>query len=157
MESSVLPGVGSLSANLAHLLILLRVEPNDTKKRSREMNICLLAVSGLISFLLAAAIFIIIFLTIKTSLNHSSLFGNKVTVLVAVCVTILCLIGMNEYLLILLPYAALGITLLLLPLVFLFAGIFRNGKPKGFVKEDRISKQGTDTKESDFRRRLAES
>ena len=121
------------------------------------MNICLLAVSGLMSFLPMVAIFIIIFLTIKTSLNHSSLFGNKTTVVVAVCVTLLCLIGMDEYLLILLPYAALDIAILLLPLVFLFTGIFSKGKLKDLGKEGRTSKEGTDTKESDFRKRLKES
>ena len=155
-ESSALPSVGWLSTNIARLCILLKVKPNDIRKRSYEMNLYLLAVSGLMSFLPMAVIFIIIFVTIKASLNHSSLFGNKVTVLVAVCVTILCLIGMNDYL-IFLPFAALGTTLLLLPLVFLFTGTFSKGKLKDLGKEGRTSKEGTDTKESDFRKRLKES
>ena len=121
------------------------------------MNICLLAVSGLMSFLLMAAIFIIIFLTIKTSLNHSSLFGKKTTVFVAVCVTALCLIGMSEYLLILLPFAALGIAILLTLLFLFLAGIFGSEKPKAFGKKNKTSIAESSTKQSDFRKRLRES
>jgi len=110
------------------------------------------------------------------------LFGNKATVLVTVCVTILCLIGMNGYLVspdgveekpqetsetnyniamdtdwLLLPYTALGVAILLSLLFMPFANIFGGKKTKTFGKKNTTSITEPGTKQSDFRKHLRES
>ena len=87
--------------------------------------------------LIYIAILVILFLVIKKTLENANLFGNGNTLL-AVCVTLLCVIGMHKtftpneaieegsgFDYILLPYAALGVSILL---ILLFMWLSRLSK-----------------------------
>ncbi len=95
-------------------------------------------------------IFIILFLAINNTLKNIPFFQDINPVVMSVCITILCLIGMHQELktakesgfdFILLPYAALGLAILLTLLLMWLLGLSRGnkddcGKDKhGHVKE----------------------
>jgi Flp pilus assembly protein TadB len=86
-------------------------------------------------------IFVILFAVISTALKQTSLFGRNTAVVVALCTALLCVIGLYRTFLppdaakdlsgrsnpmgvdfVLLPYAVLGIAILLMLLLLMFSG-----------------------------------
>lgn len=107
-------------------------------------------------FLVLAAIFILLFAVIHRVLKEVSFFKGNTAVVVALCVSLLSVIGLCRFLLpaskgwelaeksrrfgigldfILLPYAALGLTLLLMSLLLFLNKIFRKRGRKRYYRE----------------------
>ena len=130
-------------------------------------NLIFLMQSPLIMLSLAV-IGILLFVIILKTLKEISLFGDGAGTVIAVCVTILCLIGVYEFIispggaivhklnpselnadkhshfgfhLILLPYASLAITLLLLMLLLRFKKFIQPGKEKRSIEKEDASKE----------------
>ena len=103
------------------------------------------------SLLCLVAIFILLFVIILKSLKQASIFGKKATVVISLCVSLLCIIGLSQTFtpaekvsyvsksnsnhapeldLILLLYAALAIALLLSPFLWFIAKMFRGDRRK---------------------------
>ncbi len=95
-------------------------------------------------------IFIILFIMIYYSLKEAQIFQNGILIVISICVTILCSIGMHQVLMtanqtgfnfILLPYAALGLAILLTLLLMWLLGLSRGNKAdykkgkSGHIKE----------------------
>jgi len=95
------------------------------------------------------AVFIILFLTIHASVKKSQFSQERSVTAVAICVTLLCLIGMYQTFFpsgsgeglnednghpgthpLLIPYAALGISILLMLLLMLLTKLVRTSKAK---------------------------
>jgi len=94
------------------------------------------------------AVFMILFLVIHESLKKSQFFQERSVTAVAVCVTFLCMIGMYQAFFpsgtgqglsegghpgthpLLIPYAALGISILLMLLLMLLGKLVRSSKAK---------------------------
>ena len=117
------------------------------------------SISGLgepLLFLVLASIFVILFVTILKVLKEVSFFKGSTAVIVAVCVSLLAIIGLSQLSaggdgfqevtnnegrtggildFILLLYAALGITILLLLLLRFIAKIFRSERVKRYSEE----------------------
>jgi len=112
---------------------------------------CVLLLSGLMSLVPVCVIFIILFTAISTALKQTSLFNKKTSVVVALCVSLLGIIGLFRFFgavdkavdvvdtsdnsgavldVILLPYAALAVTILLLLLLLFLSKMFTSGKLK---------------------------
>jgi len=111
----------------------------------------ILMLSESTSLLCLIAIFVLLFVIILKVLRQQSFFGKNTTVVLSLCVSLLCIIGLcqpfiptgkgNEVSgnserfapdldLILLLYAALAIALLLSPLLWFITKIFRGDKYK---------------------------
>lgn len=102
------------------------------------------------SLLCLIAFFTLLFVIILKSLRHASFFGRKTSVVLSLCVSILCIIGLcqlfvtdkvsdvsessreysPDFNLILLPYEALAVVILLLPLLWFIVKIFYSDKHK---------------------------
>lgn len=110
----------------------------------------ILLLSGLILLVTVCAIFTILFTTISMALKQASFFKGKISTIVALCVSLLSVIGMLRFLglangessrsgrnfdVILLPYAALGIAVLLLLLIAFLLKIFRKPKAEKYHNE----------------------
>jgi protein-S-isoprenylcysteine O-methyltransferase Ste14 len=127
------------------------------------MKTFLLALSEPTTFLCLAAIFVILFAVIAKTLKEMSFFQKKTAIVVALCVSLLCIIGLYQSFFtidkthevvhqgdkigilpfLLLPYTALALAILLL-LLFLFALKFYRGEReiKNFWKvESKIKKE----------------
>ncbi|MCJ7560168.1 hypothetical protein MUO79_06070 [Candidatus Bathyarchaeota archaeon] len=109
------------------------------------MKACLLALSESTTFLCLAAIFVILFATIAKTLKEMSFFQKKTAMVVALCVSLLCIIGLNQSFFtidkthevvhqgdkirilpfLLLPYTALALAILLLLLLLFAVRMFR--------------------------------
>lgn len=106
--------------------------------------------------LVAGAIFLLVFAIILEVLRKVSLFNKTNTTLVALCVSLLCIIGLQRFLLpgsdghelsdngggsgtgfdlILLPYAALAIAILVMSLLLFLSRIFRKRSKKRHYRE----------------------
>jgi len=111
-----------------------------------------------ILFLVLASIFVILFVTILKVLKEASFFRENTAVIVALCVSLLSLIGLSHLVaggdgfqevtnnegrtggildFILLPYAALGIAILLLLLLRFIAKLFRSERVKRYSEETK--------------------
>ena len=112
------------------------------------------------SLLCLMAIFILLFVIILKSLKQASIFGKKATVVISLCVSLLCIIGLSQSFapaekasyvsdnssnhtpeldFILLFYAALAIALLLSPLLWFITKIFLGDKHK--KKSKRLNRR----------------
>jgi len=128
------------------------------------MKTFILALSEPTTFLCLAAIFVILFATIAQTLKEMSFFQKKTAVVVALCVSLLCIIGLYQSFFtidkthevvhqddkiwilpfLLLPYTALALAILLLLLLLFAVRMFRG---KRLIKHLRktghqISKPG---------------
>jgi len=119
------------------------------------MKHCILALSDVFLLVCAGAIFVILFVTIHQALKQMSLFRKKTSVVVAICVSLLCIIGLHQHFFattddiaitadgdkpvngfnfLLLPYTALALAILLtLLLLFLFKK-FGGERPESLSK-----------------------
>ena len=109
-------------------------------------------------FLVLASIFVILFVTILKVLKEVSFFKGNTAVIVALCVSLLSIIGLSQLVaggnslqevnnnvgrtgsileFILLLYAALGIAILLLLLLRFIAKIFRSERVKKYSEETK--------------------
>jgi len=132
----------------------------------------LLALSESTTFLCLAAIFVILFAIIAKTLKEMSFFQKKTAIVVALCVSLLCIIGLYQSFFtidkthevvhqgdkigilpfLLLPYTALALAILLL-LLLLFALKFFQGdraiknfwKEKSQIKTERGDKPNETT------------
>lgn len=116
-----------------------------------------------ILFLGVVSIFVILFLIILNVLQQMSFFKGKTATIVALCISLLCILGLHQYFfvtteigeisensensgtelnIILLPYAALALAILLLIFLLFAATIFRSDKLKKYFAqtERRIKK-----------------
>jgi amino acid transporter len=130
------------------------------------MKTFILALSEPTTFLCLAAIFIILFAIIAKTLQETSFFQKKTAVVVALCVSLLCIVGLYQsffnidkthgmseqsdkngalYFL-LFPYTALALAILLLPLLLFALKVFRGEREiKSFWKEEsKIKKERGD-------------
>jgi len=119
------------------------------------MKHCILALSESFLLVCAGAIFVILFVTIHQALKQMPLFGKKTSIAVAICVSLLCIIGLHQHFFVttghsgaaeqgsehtngfnflLLPYTALALAILLtLLLLFLFKK-FGGERPESLSK-----------------------
>ena len=125
---------------------------------------------------------VLIFISILRSLRESSFFASKTTVVIAVCITILCIVGMHEFLiapwsqpehkgvspghsgdenkepviaLYLLPYAALAVTILLLLIVLSIKRIIRRTRQRHLDKDvERYTEYVRNNKQTQDERRF---
>lgn len=127
------------------------------------MKNCILALSEFFLLLCTGAIFIILFAIIHQTLKQIFFFGKKACVVVAICVSLLCITGLhqhffattdssattgqgdtltNEFNFLLLPYTALTLAILLtLLLLFLFKTFSSHGSKRlSKYRERRIEK-----------------
>ena len=129
------------------------------------MKVLMTAFSGPVSAIILVAVAVLLFTIILQSLRECSFFGGTTAVIVAVCVTILCIIGLHEFFIIpvgspgyrpaspnmdigrsagsggkllLLPYASLSVAILLLLLLLLARRIVQCGKER---RSDRKSER----------------
>lgn len=147
------------------------------------MQMLILGLSGFGLFLALGAIFVIVFLTIHHVLDQYSLFVNRGSIVtVALCVSLLCVIGLNQSFLrlektdeeadkgiennfkpelglrmILLPYGALSIVILVSLLVFIAHNSVGTYKPGRSVRRITARTVSHDLREAEFVRRLAET
>ena len=139
------------------------------------MKNCILALSEFFLLLCTGAIFIILFVIIHQTLKQISFFGKKAYVVVAICVSLLCITGLhqhffattdnsattgqgdtltNEFNFLLLPYKALALAILL-TLVLLFlckAGSWEKYKSMFKHPQRRIKESNHDEKSDEERR-----
>ena len=100
------------------------------------MNKIILALSSDGLLLVLTTIFVLLFVIILKSLKQVSIFGKKTTIVISLCVSLLCIIGLNQtFAPILLLYAALAIALLLSPFLWFIAKIFHGDKRKKKSKQ----------------------
>jgi len=114
-----------------------------------EMNTYSLLALNPILPVCGIAVFVILFSTIHASLKKSQFFQDRSVTAVAICATTLCLVGMYQTFFpsgtgqglsegggrpgtrpLLIPYAALGIAIILMLLRMLLAKLIRGGKEK---------------------------
>jgi len=123
-----------------------------------------------ILFLVVVCIFVILLLTILNVLKQMSFFKGKTAVIVAACVSLLGIIGLHQYFfvttgiggisdksensgtglnIILLPYAALVLAILLLIFLFFVITLFRDDRlKKHFAQIERRIKKSSLSEES---------
>ena len=117
-----------------------------------------------ISLVVLGAVFVILFITISTTLRQASLFEGKAAIVVALAVSVLCIVGLSQFLgpgtktaaapliddksgigwhTILLPYATLAIAILLVLLLLFLLNAFRGERVKRYSEdtERRIKAQ----------------
>jgi len=122
-----------------------------------------LLLSGFMSVPAACAIFALLYMTISVTLKQASFFKRKMSAIVALCVSLLGIIGLFRFFgtadkaidvvdksdssgtvldVILLPYAALAVAVLLLFLLLFLSKIFQSGKLKRHFNEieDQLKK-----------------
>jgi phosphotransferase system glucose/maltose/N-acetylglucosamine-specific IIC component len=110
----------------------------------------------------AVAIFVVLFVAIHRTLKEMSLFKSGTSVVVALCVALLCMIGLQHFLvsgegghavyknmsesnsktgiqIILLPYAALAITMLLCLLLLTIARIFAGRRQEEYPARQKAT------------------
>ena len=91
--------------------------------------------------LIGIAIFVILLAVIYNTLKENSFFPGKTCLPVSACVALLCIIGLKQFLapapnedsgfdFILLPYAALAISILLILLLLFFQRLGKGGKAR---------------------------
>lgn len=126
------------------------------------MNMSIEAMTGPLTVISLVALGVLLFVTILRSLRESSLFGSGSAAVLAACVTILALLGVHEFFvapgrtpdstptpsdtdidhnggdLLLLPYAALAVAILLSLLLLSAGRIIQGGKPK---RPDEVSER----------------
>ena len=123
------------------------------------------------------AVFVILFVVIHEVLKQTSFFRSGTAIVVAACVSLLCLIGIHQHLLgsqgpylfnddtddpgrnlnvILIPYTALGLSILFVLLLLLMHKVSRGGKIKQTSKRlsERRAKQPDASKLSNKERRI---
>lgn len=128
------------------------------------MKVSLLLLSESTTFLCLAAIFVIVFATIAKTLKEMSFFQKKTSVVVALCVSLLCIIGLYQSFFttdkthevvhqgdkiwimpfLLLPYTALALAILLLLLLLFVVRMFRGKRLIKHLRkaEHQIKKPG---------------
>ena len=117
------------------------------------MNIQTMAVADGVLPVCGIAVFAILFVTIHASLKRSQMFQERSVTVLSACVSLLCVIGMYEtfvtpetsqnisesnghsgVVFLLVPYAALGIALLVMLLLMLLARLIGGDKAKQHTK-----------------------
>ncbi len=118
------------------------------------MNTHIIAISDSVLPICGIAVFVILFVVIHASLKQSQMFRERSLPVLSACVSLLCVIGMYQTLFtpetsqnpsesnghpgvipLLVPYEALGITLLVMLLLMLLAKLFGSGKTDKCVKK----------------------
>ncbi len=119
------------------------------------MNELVSTISGPVLLGVFAAVGGIIFLTVWQVLRENGLFGRRIAAVVALCVSLLCLVGVYQWLfakgghrntndssetnlnLLLLPYAALAVALITVLLFMFFRKAFQDRGLKRSVRESK--------------------
>lgn len=104
-----------------------------------------------VEIIIMTPIFIIILLVTYQAVKSAFNFGTAGTFTMSVCVSLLSVIGMGRFLkgsmdVILLPYAALGISILVLLVMFYFLGYLKRLKERAKIRNKKESTYEISTK-----------
>lgn len=98
-----------------------------------------------VEIVIMAVVFVLLMTVIYRTVKSAFDFGKAGNTVISICVTLLAILGMSQLLsgsmeFILLPYVALGITILLALIIGLFGK--KNGQDVGQLSEDKPTKSG---------------